>query len=93
MASIRGAQLPRLKILDEFDFATTPRLPAAKTRSGTESLHRTERAHRFDRRLPHGQEPPGVSILFCGLPPEAARTVCDGRALINALMETSETVG
>ena len=55
---IREAHLPRMKTLEEFDFAQCPRhLGATDPRTRRGRLHRAGRAHHLYRRQRHRQDP------------------------------------
>ena len=73
---IRDAQLPRMKTLEEFDFAQAPQIPAAKIRELAEGgyIDRNEPVVLIGR-VRHGQEPLGDRPLSGCLPPEAARSL------------------
>ena len=76
---IRDAQLPRMKTLEEFDFAQAPQIPAARIRELAEGrLHRAKRADGADRRMRNGQEPSGNGALSGCVPAEAAGSIHDG---------------
>ena len=52
---IRDAHLPRVKTLEEFDYAQTPLISAAKMRDlGRRQIHRTSRTSAVDWRLWNG---------------------------------------
>ena len=77
---IRDAQLPRMKTLEEFDFAQAPQIPAARIRELAEGGY-------IDRKEPivligecgTGKSSPGHRTVSGGMPAEAARSLHHGR--------------
>ena len=76
---IRDAQLPRMKTLEEFDFAQAPQIPAAKIRELAEGGYiERKRTGGADRRVRNRQEPFGDRTLSGRMPPETARAIHHG---------------
>ena len=76
---IRDAQLPRMKTLEEFDFAQAPQIPAAQdSRTGRRRLHRAQRTGGADRRMRNGQDPSGDRTVRGGVPAETAGALHHG---------------
>lgn len=76
---IREAQLPRVKTLEEFDFAQSPQVPAARIRELSEGgyIERSP-AGCVDWRLRDGQDTSGYGLVPCRMPTKAAGTLHDG---------------
>jgi hypothetical protein len=74
---IRDTQLPRMKTLEEFDFAGAADPSGEDPRVGRRRLHRTERTGGADRGMWDRQEPPGDGTLPGGLPTKTAGAVHD----------------
>lgn len=88
---LRDAQLPRLKILEEFDFAQAPHLPAAKIRELAEGGY----IERSEPVVFIGECGTGKSHLASGLCVAACRQKRRARfvtaaALVNELMEAKQ---
>src|SRR3954462_13610898 len=75
---IRDAQLPRMKTLEEFDFAQAPQISAARIRELAEGGY-VERSEPIvtNWRSRHRQEPPGNGIVRVCSPSEAAGSLYD----------------
>jgi len=67
---IRDAQLPRMKALEEFDFAQAPQIPAAKIRELAEGG--------ANRRVRHWKKPSGDGSLPGGMPAKTAGSIHNG---------------
>ena len=76
---IRDAQLPRMKTLEEFDFAQAPQISAARIRELAEGgyIERSEPIVLIGE-CGHRQESPGNGIVRGGMPAETAGSIHDG---------------
>lgn len=76
---IREAHLPKVKTLEEFDFAEAPKVSAAQIRELAEGgYNRTGRADSVDWGLRNREDAPVKRIVRCRVPAEASRSIYDG---------------
>ena len=76
---LHDAKLPRMKTLEEFEFARAPQIPAAKIRELAEGGYiDAGRTGGADRRMWHRQDASGVGAVRGSMPSETASALHDG---------------
>ena len=88
---IRDAQLPRMKTLEEFDFAQAPQISAARIRELAEGgyIERSEPVV-LDWRMRHGQEPSGDGTVLAACRQKRRVRFTTAAALVNELVEAKQ---